>query len=235
MVDSVQQNVSFFLEEHERYQRAVAGLDTYQRVRAAIDRETEGTTLLLDVGNGGAFGYDASLAERIVAVDLFLEQLPRSVFPPNVEPRDGDALALDEADGTYDAVLLAFVFHHLVGKAADDLLTNVRRAITEARRVLKPGGRLVVVESCVAEWFYRVERVLFAPLSAVAATRVMKHPATLQVTPEILHGLIAEELEVERDEVIPVGRWILQFGRRWPSALTPARLRLVTARKLPPE
>ena len=38
----------------------------------------------------------------------------------------------------------------------DDSITNIRRAIAEAARVLEPGGRLVVAESCVPRWFYAI-------------------------------------------------------------------------------
>ena len=84
-----------------------------------------------------------------MAVDLFLDQLPASHFPPNVTPRRGDALDLDEPDGSYDVVLEALLYHHLVGSRPADSIANIRRAIAEAERVLRPGGRLVVAESCV--------------------------------------------------------------------------------------
>ncbi|MEM7120308.1 MAG: class I SAM-dependent methyltransferase [Pseudomonadota bacterium] len=50
---------------------------------------------------------------------------------------DGSALPL--ADGAMDAALIAFVLHHLV--PADQLAV-----LREARRVLRPGGRLILLE-----------------------------------------------------------------------------------------
>ena len=227
---AVDRNREFFAGNPE-YEQALERLVTYRNIRRAIEGEIRGTPRLLDIGNGGTFPYDTDLAEWIVAVDLFLEELPRASFPPNVEPRSGDALALDEPDGAYDAVLLALVFHHLVGDTADDLLANVDRSIAEAHRVLRDGGRLIVVESCVPEWFYRAERVLFAPLAALSGTRVMRHPPTLQLTAEQLTAQVGARFGDVRARQIAVGRWILQFGRRWPTRLTPARPLLLTARK----
>ena len=135
-----------------------AELDTYRLIREAVTREVAGTGRLLDVGNGGVFDYDTTQVEEIVAVDLFLDQLPASHFPPNVTPRKGDALALDEPDGSYDVVLEALLYHHLVGTRPSDSIVNIRSAIAEAERVLRPGGRLVVAESCVPAWFYGFER-----------------------------------------------------------------------------
>jgi len=233
---SVRQNAEFF--SGDRHCDDVVRLDTYKLIREALTREVAGCGRLLDVGNGGVFDYDTTQVEEIVAVDLFLDRLPPDRFPPNAVARNGDALALDEPDGAYDMVLEALLYHHLVGTRPDDSIANTRQAIGEACRVLRPGGRLVVVESCVPRWFYRVERILFKPLVALARTPILGgHPAVLQLPFALLCDLVAERLEVERAYQVPTGRWTTQFGRRWPTALTPARAFVVVARKssaLPP-
>jgi SAM-dependent methyltransferase len=228
--ESTAQNAGFFARE--KHGEDVAALDTYARIREAIEREIAGCRRLLDVGNGGVFQYDTGLIEEIVAVDLFLDRLPASHFPSNVTPRKGDALALDDPEDSYDGVLEALLYHHLVGARADDLLDNVRRAIAEAARVLAPGGRLIVAESCVPPWFYRVERVMFQMLVSLARTPALGgHPATLQLPFDLLVELVGERLEVASAYRVPPGRWTTQFGRRWPMALTPARAYIVVARK----
>jgi SAM-dependent methyltransferase len=210
---------------------AVAELDTFHNIRAAITEEVEGIDRVLDVGNGGVFEYDTERVGSIVAVDLFLDQLPLDRFPPNVTARRGNALALTEPEGSFDAVLHSFLYHHLVGPTADDLAANVRRAIAEAKRMLKPGGRLLVGESCVPRWFYGVERALYRPLWWLAKTPVLGgHPAAMQLHPGKLRELVAEQLEVERMDRIPHGRWVTQFGRKWPTALTPAQPWVLSAR-----
>jgi SAM-dependent methyltransferase len=227
---SAEQNAEFFARD--KHGRDVAELDTYRLIREAVTKEVAGTGRLLDVGNGGVFDYDTTQVDEIVAVDLFLDRLPASHFPPNVTPRKGDALDLDEPDASYEMVLEALLFHHLVGSRARDSILNIRRAIAEAERVLRPGGRLVVAESCVPPWFYGVEKVLFRPLTAVAKTRLLGgHPAVLQIPFSLLRELIAERLEIESAYRVPIGRWITQFGVRWPTVLTPARAIVVVARK----
>jgi SAM-dependent methyltransferase len=227
---SAEQNAEFFARD--KHGRDVAALDTYRLIREAVTREVAGTARLLDVGNGGVFDYDTTQVGEIVAVDLFLDRLPASHFPPNVIPRKGDALALDEPDDSYEAVLEALLYHHLVGSRARDSIPNIRRAIAEAERVLRPGGRLVVAESCVPRWFYSLERVMFRPLTAVAKTRLLGgHPAVLQLPFQLLRELVGERLEIERAYRVPAGRWLTQFGVRWPTVLTPARAVVVVARK----
>ena len=223
-------NAEFFARE--KHGRDAAELDTYHHIREAITREVAGTARLLDVGNGGVFEYDTDQVGEIIAVDLFLDQLPAAHFPANVIPRKGDALDLDEADGSYDMVLEALLYHHLVGRRPADSIANVRTAIAEAARVLRPGGRLVVAESCVPPWFYAVERALFVPLTVLARTPLLGgHPAVLQLSFSLLEQLVAESLRVERAYRIPMGRWLTQFGRRWPTVLTPARAVMIVARK----
>jgi SAM-dependent methyltransferase len=227
---SVKQNAEFFARD--KHGRDAAELDTYRLIREAITLEVAGADQLLDIGNGGVFEYDTSKVKSIVAVDLFLDQVPASQFPANVTARRGDALDLDEGDASYDLVLEALLYHHLVGTRPRDSIDNVRRAVTEAERVLRPGGRLVVAESCVPRWFYGFERVMFRPLVALARTPLLGgHPAVLQLPFGLLQALIGERLEIERAYRIPMGRWLTQFGRRWPTALTPARAVIVVARK----
>lgn len=226
---SIRRNAEFFAGEH--YGRHVSRLDTYALIREAISREVAGTEVLLDVGNGGVFEYDTSAVGRIVAVDLFLGDLPADRFPANVEARSGDALALDLPDASHDAVLEAFLYHHLVGERAADMESNTRRALAEAARVLRPGGRLIVAESCVPAWFHGVERALYRALALLARTPLLGgHPATFQLPAERLERLVGERFEIESSYEIPHGRWVTQFGRKWPMALTPIRPRMITAR-----
>ncbi len=228
--DSAAQNAEFFARD--KHGRDVEQLDTYRLIAEAVTGEVAGTGRLLDVGNGGVFNYDTSVVGEVIAVDLFLDQLPEDGLPPGVTLRKGDALALQEQAESYDAVLEALLYHHLVGGSADQIVANVRGAIAEAERALKPGGRLIVAESCVPRWFYAAERLLFRPLAALARTPLLGgHPATLQLPFDLLTELVGERLQVERAYRIPPGRWTTQFGRRWPMALTPARAFMVVGRK----
>jgi SAM-dependent methyltransferase len=227
---AVVRNREFFAGE--RWSQQITAIDSYSLIRDVIDAALAGTRRLLDVGNGGVFEYTAELVESIVAVDLFLSDVSRDRFPDNVEPREGDALALDEPDGTYDSVLQSFLYHHLVGAKASASVDNVSRAILEAERVLRPGGKLIVVEGCVPRWFHGFERVAFPALLRLSRTRLLGgHPAVIHLPFEDVVSLVSSRLNVERAEPLPEGRWTSHFGHRWPNALTPVREYLIVASK----
>lgn len=219
---SVKKNASFFLRELDAYGKGVGSLDTYGFIREAVNESVAGVQSLLDIGNGGVFDYDTSLVERIVAVDLFLHALPEGYrCPENVTLKKGDALALPEPDGSHQAVLMVMLLHHLVGKSVSQSLRNIERAVGEAWRALAPGGRLVIVESCVPNWFYGFERMVF-PVAAAVIARTIAHPPTLQFPPKIIREIIGRVTGVPADvHEIRRGKWVLQYGYKWPSALTP--------------
>src|SRR5438067_9037107 len=120
---SAAKNARFF-GANKRYAQHVGSLETYRQIRRTIDGEIAGARRLLDVGNGGVFDYDASLAQHLVAVDLFLAGR-RAGLDDHITLRRGDALALEEPDAAYDVVLDSLLFHHLVGTDQESTLANI--------------------------------------------------------------------------------------------------------------
>jgi ubiquinone/menaquinone biosynthesis C-methylase UbiE len=64
------------------------------------------------------------------------QDAPERPHPRGASAVTADALALPLADGTVDAVILAYVLFHLADPA---------RAAAEAARVLRPGGRAGII------------------------------------------------------------------------------------------
>ena len=219
--DSVASNTEFFRDSATSYRHHVETLDTYASIRAKVDEALRGTHRLLDIGNGGVFDYDAASIPSVVAVDLFLHQGARPPAATHVRFLSGSALSLPVADRAFDGVVINMLLHHLVGNTVAESLANARAAIAEAARVLQPGGRLVLIESCVPAWFFAFERIAFPP-----ARRMIKwvttHPVTLQFTPDMIGEVVKSSfgrVEVARS---PKGRWVLQYGVKVPSVFTPA-------------
>lgn len=176
---SIEQNITFFHDNIERYNNHVQQLDAYMIMRTYINHAIQGIDKLLDIGNGGVFDYDTTLVNHIMGLDLFLDKLSPTKYPSNVSLKQGSALAIPENNSIFDGVLMVMLIHHLTGDSVKSCIKNVEIAINEAYRVLKPGGKMIIVESCVPNWFYQFEKYVF-PLVAKFINKVTDHPATLQ-------------------------------------------------------
>ena len=217
---SVDHNVGFFRDQQDGYNSKIQSLDTYAAIRARVNESLDGVDRLLDIGNGGVFDYDVSLAAEVIALDLFLHEIERRAVPRHVRFVTGSALMLPIPDDTFDAVVVCMLLHHLVGRTVGESIQNVRQALAEAMRVLRPGGRLVLIESCVPSWFYAFERGVFGLASRVI-NLVTTHPVTLQFPAETIASELHQVAARVEITCIPKGRWVLQYGVKVPSALTP--------------
>ncbi len=123
-----------------------AGIDIYWRRRALSLVRHEAPRRLLDVAAGtGDLAIAARRlgAERIIAADVALEMVRRGV-PKAAEgggaPIDwlgGDAESLPFASGSFDLVTAAFGVRNF---------GDIPAGLAEARRVLRPGGELLVLD-----------------------------------------------------------------------------------------
>jgi ArsR family transcriptional regulator len=95
----------------------------------------------LGCGTGRASEALAPFVTRVIAVDASaaMLQAARKRLQPfdNVDLRRGDLEALPIDEGLLDAATLMLVLHHV---------TEPARALTEVARVLKRGGRLILVD-----------------------------------------------------------------------------------------
>jgi ubiquinone/menaquinone biosynthesis C-methylase UbiE len=109
-----------------------------------------GTERVLDVATGGghaAFALASSAAE-VVALDLTRPMLEvaqkeaeaRHLF--NIRFLEGDAQAIPCEANSFDVISCRHAPHHF---------PNIRRAVSEWARVLKPGGRLLLIDSTAPE------------------------------------------------------------------------------------
>jgi len=228
--ESAKKNAEFFLDEYQDYKEKVASIDTYAAISSALSGPLAGVERLLDIGNGGVFDYDTTCVGKITGLDLFLDDLPADIrLPGNVTMVQGSALDIPPALKEFDGVVMVMLIHHLVGRNVADCVANVRQVFAEAHRVLRPGGKLVIMESCVPRWFFHVERLLFAP-SVLVIERTMKHPPAFQYPATMLEEMIIQAgfSSVARQEV-PLGKYVLQFGVKVPTWVTPVQPVLFTA------
>lgn len=112
-----------------------------RRVELALG-ECEGGERILEIGfgTGLAFPNLAEMYTEIHGLDLTADiQAIETVFKPmnlKLDLRKGDVLSMPYADNTFDTVLLVSILEHLKPH-------ELEQALSEVRRVLKPGGQMV--------------------------------------------------------------------------------------------
>lgn len=93
----------------------------------------------LGCGTGHVASLVAPFVDTVIGVDASAGMLAaaRESAPANVSLRQGALEALPVRDGEVDVALLVLVLHHVPDPA---------RALAEAARAVKPGGRVIVVD-----------------------------------------------------------------------------------------
>lgn len=128
-----------------------------RRLRREILADLQGRLLDIGVGTGANLGLYSPHAQ-VVAIDLDEGMLARARGRPEaagIELRQMDASQLDFQDASFDAVVSTLVFCGI-----DDPMA----ALAEIRRVLEPGGKLVMMEHTLGP-----HRTLNAVLRGISA------------------------------------------------------------------
>jgi SAM-dependent methyltransferase len=145
--------------EAERLVADGPGILEFVRTTEIVDRRLPpAPAVVADIG-GGPGRYTAWLCERGYEVEhrdlmpLHVEQVRASLAGSSlVRAEVGDALELDLADASVDAVLLLGPIYHL-RRRADRI-----GALREAARIVRPGGSVFV--AAISRWAPRLDGVL---------------------------------------------------------------------------
>jgi SAM-dependent methyltransferase len=146
--------------ERDRLERG-AGLLEALRTTELLDRWLPAApAVLLDVGGAAgryaiplaAAGYDVHLLDPMALHVHQAALASRAAIRPLASVTHGDARRLPFLDASADAVLLLGPLYHLPQRA------DRRTALSEARRVLRPGG--VVVVAAISRWASAMDGVV---------------------------------------------------------------------------
>jgi ubiquinone/menaquinone biosynthesis C-methylase UbiE len=136
---------SRFVEDYEDRQEYVAGKDLIQAVRERI-RSENNLQHVLELGCGtGLFTEDLSLkATSVTATDFSDEMIAKALEIRktllNVSFSKEDAMQLSFRDQCFNSVFMANLIH---------IIADPGKVIAESRRVLKPGGRIIITSFAI--------------------------------------------------------------------------------------
>ncbi len=170
--------------------------------RRAVERlgwESRPGGLYLDVCAGT---YDLALElvrrpgfrGRVIAADFsdaMLRQGKRKIEGRPISPLCADALAMPLAPGAFDGVMVAFGVRNLV---------DIDRGLRELRRLLRPGGRLVILDFAMprARALRSLYRVYFTRVLPLIGRIVSKHSFAYRYLPESVLGFASPEALTDR-------------------------------------
>jgi len=169
------------------------GLDNRWRHRTVRALGLPAGSVVLDVacGTGDLSRIAAGHGMRVVGLDLSFGMLRAAPSGPALV--EADALALPLSDGTVDGLTCGFALRNV---------TDLAAALGEMARVLRPGGRLALLE--VDEptgrlmrlghriWFERAVPVIGATLSDADAYRYLPRSVAYLPPPERLRSMVRE-------------------------------------------
>lgn len=226
--DNVDKTRNFF-DEWNTYHETVKGIDTWKLYGEAIAKHIK-DGVILDIGNGGIFNYDTTKAKRIIALDLSPNLISNASEAKNIEYRVGNIIELDMHEPEFDQAVMDMLIHHLADKKISITRNNVLKAFKNTYNVLKPGGELIIMESCLPK-FFEVNEKLFFPLFRLL-TSILKHPIVFQWNWNSLVVLLKEAgfKNVTLDPV-NLGKRIIHLGIKIPTKISPVKAFLIKATK----
>ena len=158
-------------------------LEVYRKsVTQRLDLLTQSTGLssaepisVLDVGCGGGAFLDMLLerfpAAQATGIDISQQMLNANMACARKTLQQGDALALPQTLGEFDAICIDTVMHHLIDRAGyRQTIARIGRFLTSLQRHLRPGGVLLIRE------IYHESRV-----RTELGSRLLYHASTLKV------------------------------------------------------
>jgi ArsR family transcriptional regulator len=161
--------------------------------------------VIADLGAGeGTFSQMlARRAKKVIAVDNsekmveYGAELARKHGVKNLEYRQGDLEAVPLRDGSIDVAFFSQALHHA---------QHPERAVAEAWRILKPGGRIVVLD--LLRHTYEEARELYADLwlgfTEVEASRYLRQAGFKNIETSVVH----------REEEAPHFETLLAVGEK---------------------
>lgn len=157
----------------------------------------------LGAGEGTLSQLLAQRAEKVIAVDLspkmveYAQSLARKNGLHNLEFRIGDIESPPIDDGSIDLAILSQALHHA---------ENPQRAIDAAHRILKPGGRVIILD--LLQHTFNEARELYADrwlgFSESQLASMLKKSGFTEI----------ETLIADKEEAPPKFQTLLGIGRR---------------------
>ena len=153
----------FFDRESSRYKEFILTRDFVSSLRGMIIPLLRGS--VLDIGSGCVADFQDGPFDLYIAMDISLGMLMGLSEKGKARAVCGDATALPFGEGSFDVLIFRAVLHHLSpnGMPERGMNERMRQVFSEAKKLLRPDGRVLVVEPCLPLLLEGLEE-MFSPL-----------------------------------------------------------------------
>lgn len=120
---------------------------------------------------------------------------------------NGSVLNSGLPNQTFDIILMRDVLHHLIGKNSCETHLNQRKAIKELKRLLRPGGIILIEEltnqsAIICRLIYHLSRLnsklgLRAPKWEISPNTIV-----FPLTPQELTNLLQKEFKIQKQSIL---------------------------------
>jgi SAM-dependent methyltransferase len=204
--------ISFLDEQRSYWREADAARFTWQtrggpiadeeaQLIAQVQLPSVGWLLEVGCGEGANLHHLAARGVRCVGVDFALAKARFAASATGMPAACADATRLPFGDGTFDAILVRDLLHHVDDRAC---------VLAEAERVLKPGGLMTVIEPNGRN------PIIAAQAAAIRAERGMLASTGHRLIGE-LHRAGFVDVSLERAQPMPLARVLLHYKMGVPS------------------
>jgi arsenite methyltransferase len=173
--------------------RAVIEALTVRPGERALDVGTGPGFLAVDLAEAvGSAGEVAAIDQSAEMVAFAADRVGRLGLADRIAIRQADAVALPYPEAGFDVVTATQVFEYVA---------EVERAIAEARRVLRPGGRLALIDADWSTWVWHVDDAdLMDRIDRVWSRHAAHHHLPRYLAPLLRSGGFA----VEAIRILPI-------------------------------
>jgi len=128
------------------YERFIKPKSPEDMLRIA-DLPTNGALLDVGGGTGRTAQFMLNNASQVVVVDISIKMLLQATLKKGLETTCSCAEQLPFADASFERVIIVDALHHVYDQD---------QTARELWRVLKPGGRIVIEEPDIRNWFVKL-------------------------------------------------------------------------------
>lgn len=148
---------NFFDKNADRYRKVIENQDFVKQSSLSNVLSSLLTGNILDIGNGGIVDYDPGHANSLFSLDKSFNMLKRG--DPILSGRSicGDLKNLPIKKGSFDVILCKYLFHHLVKGTIKETENYQRDCLKQILQVLRPNGKVIIVENCISRWIEWIE------------------------------------------------------------------------------